>query len=88
MMFDSFKKDVRVYCADMEQLGRMVEWAMPHLGLSHMTRTTISVQAIKPDLLDEDRSLRGFYIYVPYEAAAKRINRLSVQDAFADILTP
>lgn len=86
-MFDSFK-EVKVYCKNVEELSNLLQWLEPHLGISHAARQTISVDVIKAKWDSESNLIRGFYVSVPLEAVKPRMRKLSVQEAFEDILNP
>ncbi len=85
-MFDIFKKPVRVYCADTNEMGRLLQWLRANQGLIYATKNTWEVKAILPGPLNKDQSVRGFWVEVPYELAAPRFKSISEQEAFADIL--
>jgi hypothetical protein len=69
----------------MEELGNLLNWLHPKLGLSYLARNTLAVDAILPGLTNEDRSLSGFYVYVPYDIAKKVMMQASVEQSFAPI---
>ena len=87
-MFDLFKKPVNIFCADMEELGRLLSWLRANSGLTYASHNTWEVFAIMPSVLNEDQTLQGFWVKVPYELAEPRIQKISEQDAFTDILSP
>jgi hypothetical protein len=89
-VFDSFKT-VKVYCANETELNNLLHWlCRGHLSLSQATRGTYPVDVVLPDLdgMVKGVNIRGYYVSIPLDEIKPRMRRLTVAEAFHDILRP